>query len=370
MVEIGLPGHATCLHAAMNFASSEVVVALLESGARPDVIDVTGTDVFMGACMFGRLDNVKEWLSYRPGWNVNSENKLFGATALNIALGQGVRNLDLVTYLLKRGANVSAITYTGNSCLHDLSMSNDCDPRVLRYLLERLSSNMISNRKCGGTRKWKCILTVMPILLRCDLFRSNVIKHFGNLSGTTALHCAARRGDLEAVEILLEHGANPKVRDSVGRDVLSCCHAFPAIGRAIQRVMREKKRIKQKNDDKKSSESSSKSGLVSKVKSVVPVSTGISSSNFTLQRRLSTATSLKYDMYLINLGTMLNLFGSPSDRKTNFNLCHQDLLEQGKLTRFEDLPLGTFIIFVSHQWNSFNHPDPNGRQMQVRSVRA
>ena len=53
-----------------------------------------------------------------------------------------------------------------------------------------------------------------------------------------------------------------------------------------------------------------------------------STKDFTLQRRLSTASNVKYDMYLINLGTMLNLFGSHSDRKKNFNLCHQDLLEQ------------------------------------------
>ena len=29
--------------------------------------------------------------------------------------------------------------------------------------------------------------------------------------------------------------------------------------------------------------------------------------------------------------------------------------------------MGAFVIFVSHQWNSFNHPDPSGRQMQVLS---
>ena len=110
--------------------------------------------------------------------------------------------------------------------------------------------------------------------------------------------------------------------------------------------------MKHKNDDKKSSKSSSKSDLVSKVKSDVPVSTGTSSKSFTLQRRLSTATTVKYDMYLMNLGTMLKLFGSSSDRKKNFHLCHQDLLKQGKLTRFEDLPLGSFVMFISHQWNS------------------
>ena len=97
------------------------------------------------------------------------------------------------------------------------------------------------------------------------------------------------------------------------------CEAFPAIKGAIQRVEREKKRVKHKNDDKKSSKSSSKSGLVSKVKSDVPVSTGTSSKSFTLQRRLSTATTVKYDMYLMNLGTMLNLFGFVLGQKEEFS---------------------------------------------------
>ena len=62
----------------------------------------------------------------------------------------------------------------------------------------------------------------------------------------------------------------------------------------------------------------------------------------------------------------MKLFGSVSDRKKNFNLCHQDLLEKkGALTRFEDLPMGSFVMFVSHQWNSFDHPDPNGVQIET-----
>ena len=61
---------------------------------------------------------------------------------------------------------------------------------------------------------------------------------------------------------------------------------------------------------------------------------------------------------------MMKFFGTVSDRKKNLELCHQDLLEkEGVLTRFEDLPLGAFIMFVSHQWNGFQHPDPNGVQI-------
>ena len=38
---------------------------------------------------------------------------------------------------------------------------------------------------------------------------------------STALHYAARRGDMEIVELLLEHGAKPSIKNDLGRDVLS-----------------------------------------------------------------------------------------------------------------------------------------------------
>jgi len=89
----------------------------------------------------------------------------------------------------------------------------------------------------------------------------------------------------------------------------------------------------------------------------------LSSMGFTLQRRLSTATDVKYDMYLLNLGTMMRLIGDKEDRKMNMNLCHQDLLGRDELIRFEDLPMGSFVMYVSHQWTGFNHPDPKGVHM-------
>jgi hypothetical protein len=166
----------------------------------------------------------------------------------------------------------------------------------------------------------------------------------------------------------MEHGANPTVKNDLGRDVLSYCDAFPEIRGAIKRVQMEARQIK--NEDKKSSKLITKSGVVvSRVKSTAPseMLTEISSKSFTLQRRLSTATSSKYDMYLLNLSTMLDLFGSEASRKANLYTCHQDLLKTGKLTRFEDLPMGSFVMFISHQWNGFAHPDPNGRKMEVLS---
>ena len=74
------------------------------------------------------------------------------------------------------------------------------------------------------------------------------------------------------------------------------CEAFPAIKGAIQRVQREKDRVKQKNDDNKSSKSSTKSDSKTKSDVASASSAGTSSKSFTLQRRLSTATPVRYDM--------------------------------------------------------------------------
>ena len=85
----------------MAFASSDVVVALLESGARIDVTDITGTDVFMAACMFSRLDNVQMWCSRFKDWKIDEKKGKIGARALHVALYMGPRKFDLVKYLVR-----------------------------------------------------------------------------------------------------------------------------------------------------------------------------------------------------------------------------------------------------------------------------
>ena len=78
------------------------------------------------------------------------------------------------------------------------------------------------------------------------------------------------------------------------------CDGFPAIEDAIQRVQRENDRIKEKNDDNKSSKSSTKSDSKTKSDVASTSSAGTSSKSFTLQRRLSTATPVRYDMYAVS----------------------------------------------------------------------
>ena len=57
--------------------------------------------------------------------------------------------------------------------------------------------------------------------VRLGATRSRLLHRVAESGGLTALHYAARRGDMEILELLLEHGAKPSIRNDLGRDVLS-----------------------------------------------------------------------------------------------------------------------------------------------------
>jgi hypothetical protein len=44
---------------------------------------------------------------------------------------------------------------------------------------------------------------------------------------------------------------------------------------------------------------------------------------------------------------------------------HQRLLGRGLLVDLTEQPTDTEVIFISHQWTSFNHPDPTGTQLRA-----
>ena len=58
----------------------EIVTLLLNHGADPYETDVSGNDPFMMASIFGRTDNIKNWLNRFCNWDVERKNKFAGST--------------------------------------------------------------------------------------------------------------------------------------------------------------------------------------------------------------------------------------------------------------------------------------------------
>ena len=297
--------------------------------------------------MSGQAQTVSFWLCTFPSWNVNSGCTLFGGTALHNAVIFGRNKLKTVQVLVESGrASLDVLLQTGGSVLSSSVSAADSDPEVVRYLLSQNITYGINYRRRPQTIKWKLIYSLARGLSRTGLATSGLFAELASVSGATPLQWAVKRGDVDIVEILMEQGADPSIKNDLGKDVMSYCHVFPEIKSELLRVLKERGRIQGRSR----------------------VSMKKSTTNFTLQRRLSTAIPMKYDMYLLNVGTMLSLFGNDDVRKRNKYICHQDLLDRGEvLIRFEDLPFGAFVMFVSHQWTGFNHPDPNLRHMQVLS---
>ena len=142
-VYVGIPGSCTALIGAMVVGSPRVVEILLQEGANPYITDKNGNDPLMCACVYGRLVNVKFWLERKrfKDWNLETRAKL-GGVALGCAVYMGPHRLELVKYLLKRGAKVASVTDNGTTNLISACASEDADPRVVQML----SSTLVMSR--------------------------------------------------------------------------------------------------------------------------------------------------------------------------------------------------------------------------------
>ena len=63
-----------------------------------------------------------------------------------------------------------------------------------------------------------------------------------------------------------------------------------------------------------------------------------------------------YPLYCIPVSTFLGLDDWVS---------HQDALEQGLLVEYDAATMADLVLFISHQWTSWYHPDPKGDQLRA-----
>jgi len=304
----------------------------LHIGCSPFETDVTGADPLMFASIFGRTDNVKFWLNRFPDWNLERKDKIIGGVALGQAVYMGPHRLELVKLLLDHGASMSLKNYSGASILMALCSSEDCDPEIVK-LVCTTENQIVNYQRHGKTLKWRNIYRLAHALVRTKLSASGVMLSLARARGSTALHYAVRRGDVDVVNILLRHGADPTIKNDLGKSPVDYCDTFPELRGALKRVIHMQER-------------STKHTIV------------------TLHRRNSTATDMKFPMYLVPLNQLHRLYGGKDPRHERIE-AHQELKRRGELVRWEDLPFDANIIFLSHEWVGWNHPDPHGIQLKT-----
>ena len=329
---LGFTGHTSALHCAMSGASEEIVALLLQHGANPYECDAAGNDPLMFASIFGRTENVKFWLKRYPDWDLERKNKVVGGVAMGQAVYMGPHRLELVKVLLEHGACLDYRTDTGTSILINLCENEDADPDLLEFLLRTKMKTNVNYRRRGRTAKWRMIYRLARLLTRNNFTRSGLMTALAHKSGSTALHYAIQRGDADVVNVLLENGADPTIKNELGKSPLDYCDAYPEMRGALKRVMQR--------------------GYGKKRKIT------------TLNRRISTATDMKFPMYLVPLDQLERLYGGKESRYDRIE-AHQELLKRGELVRWIDLPIDAHIIFLSHEWVGWHHPDPHGVQLKT-----
>jgi len=216
----------TPLMGAMMYGNFEVVILLLEARARPEQRTVTedGYDALMLSAAFGRMDNIRGWLTYFGGaWSLERTNLIVSSTTLLIAALQSPgAGTDVVPGLLDARANPHATTSAGGNLLTEMCMNENSMPHLIPLALA--AGVNVNDQPRPRMLKWRVIECLARSAV-CLGITSPMLHEIALWDGETPLMCAANRGKVLEIQALLAAGADPTLRNRQGRTALDIARA-------------------------------------------------------------------------------------------------------------------------------------------------
>jgi len=200
------------LGVAMAYGGTDTLQALVDARADPHRTTSKGVDFLMMAACRGQPANVEWWLRQFPSWDLERTENLVGLTVSGIASLSGVNKTPILDSLIQARANLNRHDAWGREGVLPslVAINEDSDSKAMQALLEHgLSPNMPWR---PHSVKWSMMLRGITMAHQCS--RSRVFLELAIIRGSTPLHFAAKRGDVDLCKELLRARATPQKNHS------------------------------------------------------------------------------------------------------------------------------------------------------------
>lgn len=203
---------------------ADIAMHLLEHGALVDQVNDSGETALVIAAFFGYPNVVKVLLERKADVNREAND---GETALSAAVARG--QTEVVKLLLKAGADpdkenvLYSAALRGHTDISRMLIENGADVNRVK---KNGASPLLKAAINGHTEIAQMLLkhgaNVDQAITSCDTrwryFGPSRTRKCSDLKtlGATPLYRAAKRGNIDMVKLLIEHGANVNMENSLG----------------------------------------------------------------------------------------------------------------------------------------------------------
>mmetsp|Transcript_27000 Transcript_27000/g.62833 ORF Transcript_27000/g.62833 Transcript_27000/m.62833 type:complete len:719 (+) Transcript_27000:106-2262(+) len=212
------------LGAAMAFASWDTVTTLLDCGADPKLKCSNGMDALFFACCIGNLPNIQGWLARFPVWDQERRIPIMGMNPFCAAACSGTNKGPVIRHLLEAGAQPEdPKRWGGRAAIVSLLANNeDSQIEALQVLLD--SGVDVNQKWTPHTSLFAGVLKAVRVMGAA--FPDRPLKELAVLEGSTPLHFAAKRGDVDMVKQLVLAGADVQIRNYQGKRPIDVARTF------------------------------------------------------------------------------------------------------------------------------------------------
>jgi ankyrin repeat protein len=182
----------TALSIATELNYSDVIIFLLEKGSDPNTENKIGRTPLFFAILNKNIKIIKKLIKYKS--NINHISTKRGYHNANFQTACAVGDVNIVKYLIKKGANINFVDSINCTPLYHASIKNNIE--VVKVLLE------------NGVEIDNMSVTESSRLGYCDIVKLLLERGYDIKNDIFSLEHATYDGHMNIVKLLLQYGVN------------------------------------------------------------------------------------------------------------------------------------------------------------------